>query len=138
MKGGVTMSALMPRLFSDMTDWLEMEFPLRAGHMIRVEDFLAETEYLVRAELPGLDPEKDIHVSVHNGLLTIHAERRDEEQTRSRSEFRYGMMQRTVRLPANADEKHVKATYEKGILEVKVPLTQAEPAGRQIPVTTAK
>jgi HSP20 family molecular chaperone IbpA len=130
------MTALMPRLFGDVSDWLEMEFPLRAGHMIRVEDLLTEREYTVRAELPGLDPDKDVQVVVTNGVLTIHAERKDEAQTRHRTEFRYGMLQRTVRLPANADEENVSAKYGNGILEVIVPLKQTEPAGKNIPITT--
>ena len=76
-------------------------------------------------------------MTVDKGVLTIHAERREEEQAKHRSEFRYGMLQRSVRLPANADEAHVKATYANGILSVTVPLTTAEPTGRQIPVTKA-
>jgi HSP20 family molecular chaperone IbpA len=103
--------------------------------MIRVEDFLTEHEYLVRAELPGLDPEKGIQVTVNDGVLTISGERREEEQTRTRSEFRYGMFHRAVRLPANADVDKITARFAKGILEVKVPLTAPEPTGRQIPVT---
>src|SRR5262245_49531499 len=110
------MSALMPRLFGDMTDWFESEFPFRAGHMIRVEDSLTDREYRVRAELPGLDAEKDIRVTMDGGLLIISAERREEEQTRNRTEFRYGSLQRAVRLPANADTEHVTAGYHKGIL----------------------
>jgi HSP20 family protein len=130
------MAALMPRLFGDMTDWFETEL-FRTGHMIRVEDFLSEQEYLVRAELPGLDPEKDVQLTLTNGVLTIHAERREEEQTRNRSEFRYGMSQRSARLPANADEEHVTARYDRGILEIRVPLTAPETAGKQIPITKA-
>jgi HSP20 family protein len=128
------MTALMPRLFGDMTDWFESEFPFRPAHLIRVEDTMTDREYRVRAELPGLDPEKDIQVSVDSGLLIIHAERREGEQTRSRTEFRYGSLQRAVRLPANADAQHVTAGYHKGILEVIVPLTEPAPTGRQIPV----
>jgi HSP20 family protein len=131
------MSALMPRLFGDFTDWLETDFPLRPGLVIRVEDHYTDTEYQLRAELPGLDPEKDIQITVEKGVLTIHAERREDEQTRHRSEFRYGMLQRSVRLPANADEAKIMATYANGILSVTVPLTTAEPTGRQIPVTKA-
>jgi hypothetical protein len=41
------MSALILRLFGDLSDWLEMEFPLRAGHLIRVEDPLTEHDYTV-------------------------------------------------------------------------------------------
>jgi HSP20 family protein len=132
------MSALMPRFFGDMTDWFELEFPLRAGHMIRVEDLVTEHEYMLRAELPGVDPEKDVQVSVANGILTIHAERKEETQTRHRSEFRYGMLQRSVRLPANADEEHVAAKYGKGILEVTVPLKVTEPTTKQITIAKAE
>jgi len=130
------MSALVPRLFGDLSDWFEAEFPLRPGHMIRVEDFLGENEYVVRAELPGLEVEKDIQVSVTNGLLTIHAERQEQTQSRTRTEFRYGVLQRSVRLPANADEAKIKAGYDKGILQITVPLTASQPTGRQVPVTT--
>jgi HSP20 family protein len=133
---GAEMTALMPRLFGDVSDWFEGEFPLRGGQLIRVEDRLTDNEYVLRAELPGLDPEKDVRVSAANGVLTIHAERREERKAVNRSEFRYGMLHRSVRLPANADEEHITASYTKGVLEVTVPLTAPEPAGRQIPVTS--
>jgi HSP20 family protein len=128
------MSALMPRFLGDMSDWFDLEFPLRTGHMIRVEDLITEHEYKLRAELPGMDPEKDVQVSVENGILTIHSERKEETQTRHRSEFRYGMLQRSVRLPANADERHATAKYGKGILEVTVPLKVTEPKAKQITI----
>lgn len=129
--------ALLPRLFGDVEDWFEQGFPFVGGHLIRVEDRLTDNEYVLRAELPGLDPEKDVRVTAANGVLTIHAERREEQKGLNRSEFRYGVLHRTVRLPANADEEHITATYTKGILEVTVPLTAPEPAGRQIPVASA-
>jgi len=132
------MSALMPRFLGDVTDWFELEFPLRTGHMIRVEDLMTEHEYVLRAELVGIDPEKDVQVSVENGILTIHAERKDETQTRHRSEFRYGMFQRSVRLPANADEQHVTAKYGKGILQITVPLKATEPKAKQIKIAKSE
>jgi HSP20 family protein len=131
------MSALMPRLFGDLTDWFDAELPLlptRMMHMIRVEDRLTDSEYLLRAELPGVNPEKDVQVSVSNGVLTIHAEKREEEHGAGRTEFRYGSLHRSVRLPANADEAEVTARYTDGILEIAVPLSTAEPVGRAIPV----
>lgn len=129
------MAAFLPRLFGDVSDWFEAEFPLRAAQMIRVEDRLTDREYLLRAELPGLDPATDVQVTAANGILTIHAERREEEKAVDRSEFRYGMLHRSVRLPASADEEHISARYIKGILEVTVPLTSPEPRGRKIPVS---
>lgn len=129
------MTALMPRLFGDLTDLFETDRPMFAGHVIRIEDSLTDEQYQIRAELPGLDPEKDIQVSIDNGVLNIHAERRVEEKGRTRSEFRYGMLTRAVRLPGNADVSGVRAGYDKGVLEVTVPLKTSEAAARQIPVT---
>lgn len=132
------MTALMPRLFGDVVDWFETDFPLRPGNMIRVEDEIGEQDYTVRAEMPGVDPDRDVEVSIDDGVMTIQAERHEEEKVQGRSEFRYGMMRRSVRLPANADTEHITANYEKGILEVKVPLTQPEREGRKVPITAGR
>jgi HSP20 family protein len=129
------MSALVPRLWSDVAEWFDLDLAQRMG-MIRMEDHVSDTEYTVRAELPGLDPEKDVQITVNQGVLTIHAERKEEKQARHRTEFRYGMLQRSVRLPANADEDKVTARYGKGILEITVPL-KAAPAAKQIEIAKA-
>jgi HSP20 family molecular chaperone IbpA len=129
------MTALLPRLFGDMTDWFEVDFP-RPLPAIRFEDKISDKEYVLRAELPGLDPDKDVQITTLHGVLTVKAERREEAKGLNRTEFRYGALQRSIRLPANADEKATKATYGKGILEITVPLTAPQPAGRQIEVTT--
>ena len=117
------MSTVVPRLFGDVAEWLDREIPL-GRRAIRVEDLVTEHEYKLRAELPGLDPVKDIEVHVHRGELSIHAERRDTEHTRHRTEFRYGVLRRAVRLPATADTEHATASYAHGILTVTVPLTE--------------
>ena len=128
------MTALVPRLWSDMADWFDLDVTTRAG-LIRLEDNLTDTQYTVRAELPGLDPEKDVQITVARGMLSIHAERKEEKQTKHRSEFRYGMFQRSVRLPATADEEHVTAHYSKGVLEITVPLKADENSPKHITVT---
>jgi HSP20 family molecular chaperone IbpA len=133
------MTALVPRLFGDIADWFESDFPLHpsnlSSHLIRVEDERTEQAYKLRAELPGVDPDKDIQVSVDDGLITINAERREVVDIHGRSEFRYGILRRSVRLPANSDREHITASYDKGVLEVNVPLTAPEPTGPKIPVT---
>jgi len=130
------MNTLMPRLLGDLTGWFDTDFPVRTGHMIRVEDSLTDTHYTLRAELPGLDAGKDIKLVVDEGILYVSAERREQEHVRGHSEFRYGMLQRSVRLPVGADAEHITAGYENGILTVTVPIKSAEPAGRQIPITS--
>jgi HSP20 family protein len=66
---------LMPRVFSDVGDWFESEFAqFRLGaYPLRVEDFQDKDRYVLRAELPGVDPERDVRVSVDNGVLTVEA-----------------------------------------------------------------
>ena len=124
---------------ADMIDWLESPWTfLRpvSGHPMRVEDFVRDGGYVIRAELPGIDPEKDLEVTVGNGILTINAERREEQSDKHHSEFHYGTFSRSVTLPAGADEEHVEALYGHGILEITVKLAEAaeEKAVKKIPV----
>ena len=107
----------------ELLDWLESPFMTLRPYLaqpIRVEDFVADGRYVVRAELPGFDPEKEIDVTVGPGFLTIHAERSDESEGRHRSEFRYGKFTRTVALPADADSEDVTAGCHNGILTVSI------------------
>ena len=109
-----------------------------ATQTMRMEEQVTGGRYVVRAELPGVDPAKDIEVSVAKGILTIRAERHEEMQGQHRSEFRYGMFTRHIALPVTADATDIKATYRWGILEVSIGLhdTDKDQAGRRIPVQT--
>ena len=119
------------RQFVDLFDWAESLPSMFAWPAtlrgVRIEEFTEEGKYVVRAELPGMDPEKDINVEVANGILTIAASRQQEEHDGSRSEFHYGAVTRRVMLPDGADEQAVVAKYAAGILEVTVPIS-AKPA----------
>ncbi len=110
--------------WSDFWSDLWTGFPslaaLRPGHMIRLEDEMADGHYLLRAELPGIDPAEDVDITVRDGQLTIKAERSEKKETKGRSEFSYGSFTRSVTLPAGANEDDIKATYNKGILTVSV------------------
>jgi HSP20 family protein len=120
-----------PRHFG-LADMLDRWEPLRwfaeqrDAMAIPVEEFVEDDHLVVRAELPGVDPEEDIAVSVDAGLLHIRAERReqhaDDKPDRYRSEWRYGAFSRTIRLPADAGAADVDASYEDGILTVRLPI----------------
>src|SRR5271169_1612338 len=92
--------------------------------MLRLEDEMKDGRYEVRAEIPGVDPAKDIDITLRDGQLTIKAERSEKKEFDGRSEFSYGSFVRAVSLPAGADEDDVKATYEKGILTVSVAVSE--------------
>jgi HSP20 family protein len=124
--------------FGDVIDWLETPWTVlrQAGHPMPVEDYVKDGYYVLRAELPGVDPEKDVEVSVAGDTLTIKAERREEKGGKHHSEFRYGMFSRTISLPAGTSEDHFDAVYGHGILEVTVRLEEKEAGkpNRKIPV----
>ena len=128
-------------IFPDLADWLEAPWtappPFMAAHMFRVEEVAEDNRYVIRAELPGLDPDEDIEVTVDGRNLTIQAERRQEDSGPSRSEFRYGSLTRLVRLPARVDPKDVTARYERGVLEVSVPIRDVKPEGIRVPIEQA-
>ena len=129
--------------WSDFWSDLWTGFPslagLHPGQMIRLEDEMQDGHYILRAELPGIDPDKDIDITVSNGQLTIKAERSEKKETSGRSEFSYGSFTRSVTLPAGASEEDIKATYDKGILtvDVAVPEQAAAAAEKHIAVQAA-
>ena len=128
-------------MFPDLADWLESPWtgppPFLMGQVFRLEESVRDDRYVIRAELPGLDPENDIEVTVDGRILTIRAERRQQDNGPYRSEFRYGSLARAVRLPTRVDAADVTARYDKGVLEVGVPVRAVKPEGTRIPVEDA-
>ncbi|HEY7263588.1 MAG TPA: Hsp20/alpha crystallin family protein [Trebonia sp.] len=109
----------------DLIDWFEEPFlTLRPylGHAIKVEDYTEGDYYVIRAEVAGIDPEKEVEVTAGAGYLTIRAVRPGKIEDKHRTEFRYGSFSRTVALPPDADADDVTAEYDKGILTIKLGL----------------
>ncbi|WP_312181893.1 Hsp20/alpha crystallin family protein [Arthrobacter sp.] len=104
----------------------------------RVEEYRDGATMVVRAELPSIDPEKDLDVTVSEGMLRIRGERRETEEHKSRdgyrTEFKYGSFTRDIPLPAGATQDDVSASYRDGVLEVRVPLQESGSSGRKVPV----
>lgn len=92
--------------------------------------------YIIEASVPGFRPQ-EIQITAQSGALTIHAARDEEKKEEKggyvRRERYQGEMSRTVALPGAIDEGNVEATYENGVLTVRVPKAEsARP--RPIPV----
>jgi HSP20 family protein len=104
----------------------------------RIDMFEREGSFVIRAEVPGLDPEKDVEISVDGRTLTIRGERRREDRSEGmrymRFESKYGSFERSLLLPEGTDPDAVTASHSHGILEVIVPRS-AETTARTIPVT---
>lgn len=106
--------------FSPVTadDWFRSAFT-PAAEIVRDGD-----DALIRLELAGVDVDKDVNVELDNGQLVIHGERRDErsedEDGRLLREVRYGSFRRSFRLPEHVTKDAISATYDKGVLTVRV------------------
>jgi HSP20 family protein len=128
---------LLPELF----DWAD-QFPpffaarsLISPHLIRVEDKIEDGHYVIRAEIPGIDPDKDVKITIEDDMLVINAERTEDKSDKTHSEFQYGSFRRAMTLPTGAKADDIKATYNDGILTVAVGVGAEPPAqARQIPV----
>lgn len=133
-----------PPLLPDVFDWIETGIPALPGmrnvpglHGIRIEQQLTEGTYVVNAELPGLDPDQDVEISIDGDVLTIRAERAEKSEGKHHSEFRYGSFARSVRLPAGARTDETTADYKDGVLTVKVPVAEPKTGAHTIKVNRA-
>jgi HSP20 family protein len=97
---------------------------------LRVEEVREGDDLVVRAELPGIDPERDVEVTASDGMLHIRARREERSEEREgetvRSEFHYGSFVRNLPLPSGVQEDDIKASYKDGILEIRVPVGEEE------------
>lgn len=136
----------LPEVTTTRFEWPELLFRRFADHFpffveeaMKVEEFREDGTLVVRAELPGIDPDKDVELTVMNGYLTIHAERREEKKDEAkkhhRSEFTYGAFTRVIPLPVGTSDMDVKATYTDGILEVRIPVDAGQAEAHKVPIT---
>src|ERR1700740_3322 len=103
------------------TDWLK---PVAEGFSPAAEIVKDGEDAVVRLELPGVDVEKDVNVEVDKGRLVIPGEHRDEHSENQNGhalrEIRYGSFRRSFQLPAHVTSEAVTASYDAGVLTVRV------------------
>lgn len=124
---------LFDRFFGEEERWLPR--PLEVSMLPLVETFVREGEYVVRADLPGIDPKK-VELAVEGRRLTIKGERKEvsEDKERHYREVNYGRFERMIELPHGVDAESVKATYHDGVLEVTMKAPK-EMNPRKVPIT---
>jgi HSP20 family protein len=100
-----------------------------------------DNDMVVRAELSGVDPAKDIDISVHDGLLTIRGQRRHEDRRENdqyvRLERHYGAFERTLPIAEGVNPDDIKAEYRDGVLQVVIPGALQVSTTRKVPVQIA-
>jgi HSP20 family protein len=115
----------MPRFFEEM-------FGPRGGRAGRWAPAVDITEddqkYVITAELPGTTKD-DVHVEVHDNVMTIRGEKRSEREEKKEQsrwvERSYGSFSRSFTLPANAAADRVNASFKDGVLTVELPKVEA-------------
>jgi len=95
-----------------------------AGFVPAVEMAQEGADVLIKLELPGIDPSTDVDVSVHESRLIVTGERHDHRTEEGRHtlvrELRYGSFRREFALPDGVSADDVDASYDKGLLELRV------------------
>jgi len=133
---------LWPQPFETGFDWALRPFEnwrrLLEEEQVKVEEFTENGQLVVRAELPGVDPDRDVDISIVDGNLWIRAERRQEDEVEQRNyrrtEIRYGSYSRILPLPPGAKEEDIQARYHDGILEVRAPVDERAAGKSKIPI----
>jgi HSP20 family protein len=120
-------------------DWFK---PATSGFNPAAEIVKDGDDAVVRLELPGVDVEKDVNVEVDKGRLVIHGEHRDqyaqdagEDAGRTLREIRYGSFRRAFQLPAHVTGEAIKASYDAGVLTVRVTGAYAGAQAQRIAIT---
>jgi len=91
----------------------------------RVEEFVDRETLVVRAEMPGADPDRDIEVSVAGGVLHIRAGREVSDGNGLHTGLRYRPFDRNLPLPEGVTDTDIKVSFKDGVLEVRTPLPAA-------------
>jgi HSP20 family protein len=121
----------------DDDSWFGDFSPARFAPSIDLADKKSYLE--LTAELPGLEA-KDIRVKVEHNLIHIDGEKRVEETSKDdgyyRTERSYGRFERNIPLPVEVDGAHVEATFDNGVLHVKLPKAVTKKTATEIKVST--
>jgi HSP20 family protein len=127
----------MERMFNDFfqqrffaPSWMpRFKFPELTEVSASVDMFEEGDDLVVKAELPGMKKE-DINVDLNDDVITISGEKKSEERTERkdfhRVERTFGSFTRRLRLPVEINADKVKASFNNGVLEIRMPKSETE------------
>lgn len=127
----------MDSLFDKFINQRPLFSSLRDEWLPSVDISETKDSVVVKAELPGVDT-KDINVSITGGILTVKGEKKDEKEEKDEHrhyvERYHGSFQRSFQLPAEVKTDKIDATFDKGVLKIKLPKTE-QAKKREIEIT---
>lgn len=108
------------------------------GWLPATEAFERDRQYIIRADVPGVEP-NEVEVSVLNDALTIKGERKRSNEIKEKdyhyTETAYGRFERSLALPKGIDPEKIAAKFVNGVLEISMPLPQSATA-KKVPIET--
>lgn len=114
-----------------------------AGYVPAIDMRVDGSDVVITLELPGVDVAKDVDIEVSDGRLTISGERQDRTERHLEDgrvlvrELRYGSFRREFALPDGVTADHVEASYDQGMLEVRVrEVTKPEVPPQKVAIRT--
>ena len=127
------------RIFDSMVTHDSPRLSLAQSCMPAVDVTETETEFLLSADMPGLD-KKDVSIDIHDGVITIKGESAIDNE-KSTDDYRIrerqlGSFNRSFRLPDNVNEVKVAAKFKNGVLMITLPKAkEVLPEGRRIKIS---
>ena len=127
------------RIFDSMFTHDSPRLSLAQSSMPAVDVTETETEFLLSADMPGLD-KKDVSIDIHDGVITIKGESAIDYE-KSTDDYRIrerqlGSFNRSFRLPDNVNEVKVAAKFKNGVLMITLPKAkEVLPEGRRIKIS---
>ena len=117
------MGSLMDRFLGDREDWFTSGVFTPNVNLVETD-----THFEATVELPGMKAD-DFHVEMEGGELRISGEKKEEQEEKGKTfhrvERHFGEFRRIIPLPVAVDAEHITAEYKDGVLEVKVPKSEA-------------
>lgn len=126
------MGGLIQRFFNDPFFWNDNFIDRKSGFQPALNVKERANEFVVEAEVPGVNP-TEIDIEVQGNQLVIKGERRMEEQQTDeeghihRMESQYGSFQRSFTLPEEADTEQISADSHSGVITIWIPKNEAHP-----------
>lgn len=114
---------LFDRFFGNALTNLAAPSPSVTDLALRLDVGETDKAYTVKADLPGVE-ERDVEVTLNDGVLTLSGEKRHEAETEGkvfhRIERSYGSFRRSLALPVDADENAIRAAMKNGVLAIEI------------------
>lgn len=109
-------------LISDMFNHYRRSFP-------RLDIYAKDSEYLVDADLPGVD-QKDVEITLDDNILTIKGKKETSSERKEKDYYTHerfvGTFQRSITLPSDIKEQDIDASFENGVLHIRIPKNGAK------------